>query len=438
MTPFELIQSLESENSRKIKESHIQNAWDEGCIEFFQGARLAYDALITFGVKKVPEHKGPGGEGLDWNQFKVLVDNLISRSLTGNAAREAIEKAMSVSTKVEWNDWYRRILIKDLRCGITEKTINSVLQKNSNAERFIVPVFTCQLAHDGSDHPKKMIGEKIVEVKLDGVRVLTVVYPSGRVDQYSRNGKELLNFEHIKSQFASIAENLTEPMVYDGEVMSNSFQDLMKQIHRKENVATNDAVLYLFDMLPLENFQNGGWLVDQITRMESLRDFVESNAEQLQNVRLLDQEIVDLDTNEGQTRFREINASAISGGYEGLMLKDITAPYELKRSYAWLKIKPTITVDLEVISIEEGTGKNVGKLGAFVCEGIDNGKRIQVNVGSGFTDEQRDSYWNNKNNVLGNTVEVLADAVTMNQDGSYSLRFPRFVRFRGFEPGEKF
>ena len=42
-----------------------------------------------------------------------------------------------------------------------------------------------------------------------------------------------------------------------------------------------------------------------------------------------------------------------------------------------------------------------------------------------------------RDHLLDRVVEVEADAVTQNQDGSYSLRFPRFVRFRGFEKDEK-
>jgi DNA ligase-1 len=93
---------------------------------------------------------------------------------------------------------------------------------------------------------------------------------------------------------------------------------------------------------------------------------------------------------------------------------------------------------LEVIGFEEGTGKNAGKLGALVCEGVDNGKTIKVNVGSGFSDEQREDFWQASSLVMGTIAEVLADAVTQNQDGSYSLRFPRFVRFRAFNKGDKF
>ena len=89
-----------------------------------------------------------------------------------------------------------------------------------------------------------------------------------------------------------------------------------------------------------------------------------------------------------------------------------------------------MTVDLTIVGLEEGTGKNVGKLGALVCEGTDDGRLIRCNVGSGLTDAQRDDYWVNKDILVGQTVEILCDVVTQNQDGGYSLRFPRFVRFR--------
>jgi DNA ligase-1 len=119
------------------------------------------------------------------------------------------------------------------------------------------------------------------------------------------------------------------------------------------------------------------------------------------------------------------------------MVKDPYAPYECKRTTNWLKIKPFIEVTLEVMDIEEGTGRNLGRLGALICEGDDDGKLIRVNVGSGFSDSDRDNIFASKANVVGHKVEVRADAVTQNQDGSYSLRFPRFKSFRGFEIGEK-
>ena len=218
-----------------------------------------------------------------------------------------------------------------------------------------------------------------------------------------------------------------------GEVMSSSFQDLMRQVHRKTDVQSQDAVLYLFDWLSLKEFQAGIASTDQTTRSGSLR----VTLDELEHVKILGQELVDLDTTEGAARFREINADAIRDGYEGIMIKDPSAPYECKRSTAWLKQKPFIEVSLSVVAVEEGTGKYEGKLGALVCEGEDDGRFIRVNVGSGFSDALRDNIWNARDGIAGNLVEVKADAVTQNQDGSYSLRFPRFKTFRGFEPGEK-
>jgi DNA ligase-1 len=92
---------------------------------------------------------------------------------------------------------------------------------------------------------------------------------------------------------------------------------------------------------------------------------------------------------------------------------------------------------LEVTNVEEGTGRNEGRLGALVCSGIDDGKTIVVNVGSGFSDNDRIEFWTDRDSVIGQIVEVRADAITQNQDGTYSLRFPRFLRFRGFKAGEK-
>jgi DNA ligase-1 len=258
---------------------------------------------------------------------------------------------------------------------------------------------------------------------------------------FSRNGKTLDNFPHIVEQISRVvkAKSTSKDMdlVLDGEIMSSSFQDLMKQVHRKDNVEAGDAILNLFDVLPLEDFEKGIYNKTQRVRSTMVSFWVEQNKDMLPNVTALTNEEVDLDTPDGWERFKAINQQAVLGGYEGIMIKDPEAPYECKRSVAWLKLKPFIEVSLEVIDVEEGTGKNVGRLGALVCSGQDDGKLITVNVGSGFSDDNRIEFWNSRDSVIGNIVEVRADAVTQNQDGTYSLRFPRFKGFRGFEIGEK-
>ena len=434
--PWEVIADLELDNSRLSKEAVIKVVATHGNDIFFEGCKLALDPMITFGLKQIPEKKDEDGAGLDWDDFVFVLDRLVDRSITGNAARDAVVEMMQSATNAQWNGWYRRILIKDLRCGVSDKTINKVVEK-INAD-YIVPTFTCQLAHDSANHEGKLSGKKLVEVKLDGVRVITVVWPDGRVLQFSRNGKELVNFVHIKQELALNANTFSEPMVLDGEVMSSSFQDLMKQVHRKDNVAASDAVLWLFDILPLRAFESGIFNMTQRDRSDWLHNWYDNNLNKsMSYIRCLDQAIVDLDTAEGQKLFRMYNKSAIENKYEGIMIKDPDASYECKRSTAWLKLKPFIEVSLEVVDLEEGTGRNQGRLGAIICEGEEDGRRIRVNVGSGFSDSDRDSFWQASDQLFGNVVEVRADAVTQNQDGTYSLRFPRFLRFRGFEPGEK-
>jgi len=428
--PQNIIKLLEADNSRLAKEAILLEAMDEGLPEFFEGLAMALDPLVTFGVKQVPEAT-VDGQGLSWPTFKELCRKLINRSLTGHAARDAIILCKDTATIEQWNGFYRRILIKDLRCGVSEKTVNKVAPGT-------VPVFTCALAHDSAKHEKKMVGKKQIEVKLDGVRVLAVCR-GGKVELFSRNGKQFHNFPHIIKEIENVLSCTPAPYdcVLDGEVMSADFQDLMKQLQRKDGKKANDAVLHLFDFIPLSDFLKGGWDKPQTYRSNLVKYWVLENNDILEHVQACEWEDVDLDTLEGQERFVALNKAAVDGGYEGVMIKDVDAPYECKRTHAWLKAKPFIEVTLEVKEIEEGTGRNEGRLGAFVCEGIDDGKDIRVNVGSGFTDVHRDDYWNHRSDIIGNLVEVRADAITQNQDGTYSLRFPRFKTFRGFEPGEK-
>jgi DNA ligase-1 len=303
-----------------------------------------------------------------------------------------------------------------------------------------VPVFEVMLAHDGANHEKKIQGKKLLEPKLDGVRVLTIVNMDNRtVTQYTRNGKLLENFGHITAALEANIDDFERSMVLDGEMVSTSFQALMKQVHRKDDVKANDAVLMLFDILPLSEFQAGKSVLGQRRRSNLLQSF-KGIFDKCSNIGVVPQEEVDLNEYAGELLFKEYNKDAIDAGYEGIMIKDVDAKYECKRSASWLKQKPFIEVSLTVTAVEEGTGKNEGRLGALVCEGIDDGKSIVVNVGSGFTDSDRDEYWSGKEAMLGQVVEVRADAITQNQDSedAYSLRFPRFLRFRGFSAGEKF
>ena len=430
-----IIRILEDHSGRLEKEGILDAEAKFDNTELFEGLRMCYDALTTFGVKKVPTHSGPDGQGLPWAAFKELAHLLATRQLTGHDARDAIELALSASTQRQWNDWYRRILIKDMRAGFTEGTVNRVCKKAY--PQFVIPVFECMLAHDGAKHEKKIAGKKLLEPKLDGVRVITVVNAENKTAvMYSRNGTLLENFGHITQAIEANIELFDRSCIIDGEMVSSSFQALMKQVHRKSDVDSNDARLMVFDMIPLSEFQRGESSLGQRRRSNALRA-MKPVFDRVGFLDIIPQIEVDLDSYVGELEFKQYNKDAIEAGFEGIMIKSVDAPYECKRSVSWLKMKPFIEVSLEITDVEEGTGKNVGRLGALVCSGVDDGRTIQVNVGGGFSDDDRIEFWNNRANLPGQIVEVRADAITQNQDGTYSLRFPRFLRFRGFAAGEK-
>ena len=142
--PQDIISQLEAHNSRLDKEEILYSAMEEGLDEFFEGVRMALDPLVTFGVKQVPEkaeNEVLSAQGLAWPTFKELARNLIDRKLTGHNARDAIILCKDLATAEQWNMFYRRILIKDLRCGVSEKTVNKVSKKFDG--KYSIPVFTC-------------------------------------------------------------------------------------------------------------------------------------------------------------------------------------------------------------------------------------------------------------------------------------------------------
>jgi DNA ligase-1 len=294
------------------------------------------------------------------------------------------------------------------------------------------------LAHDGANHESKITGKKLVEPKLDGVRCITVVdFESRTVTQYTRNGKELVNFPHIVKAFEDNMDNWGRSYVFDGEVVSTSFQALMKEVHRKENVQAQDAKLQLFDVVPLVEFKKGESVMGQRRRSAFLREnfskiFADSGC-----IEIVPQREFDLDVFTDEIEFKDYNREMVAAGFEGIMIKSIDGKWVGKRSTDWLKQKPFIEVSLEITDVEEGTGRNVGRLGAVICRGVDDGREILVNVGSGFTDSNRREFWDSRDTIPGQVIEVRADAITQNQDGTFSLRFPRFMRFRGFKIGEK-
>lgn len=296
------IKDLESSDSRIHKEKVIEKALMAAKLGstnaqcFLFNCYLAYNPFYTYNIKQVPETSGLEGKLNHWPQFWALCEALRTRSITGNAMRRAVEKCSEDFDSEEWNMVCRRVLIKDLRCGISEKTINKIVGKTD----WRIPTFGCQLATDSDSHPNKMQGEVRVEPKLDGVRVLAFVDMHNTVTLYSRNGKVFENFtviEDVLTKHASAIKNVLmtgQGVVLDGEIVAESFQALMKQAHRKHNANATDSVYNVFDFVPINNFQEAVWNCPQelrFSRLEQLRNLFDSNS----NVKLVNGITVDLD-----------------------------------------------------------------------------------------------------------------------------------------------
>lgn len=440
------INKLNESDGRLHKEDVLKQALEAATLgsinaQVFLGLlKACYNPYVTFGVKQIPDTVGIVSADNPWSEFNDLLIKLTNRELTGHAARDAILEMSERFDSTEWNTFLAPVLRRDMRAGISSTTINKICKKTD----YEIPIFGCQLATNSEGRPE-MKGIKRLEPKLDGVRVLMTVIPSDfgvTVVSYSRNGKVFENFTHIEEQISlnwttmvracagvDQGRSLIDGFVLDGEVIGNTFQELMRQARRKSDVQADDSVFNIFDIVPLSDFRNGHWnaqLKKRIALLDNMRPVIHT----MPNVELLPHIMVDLDTAAGKDQLERYAKDNVNAGFEGIMIKNMDAPYLCKRSTDWMKWKPTITVDLEVVGVEEGTGRNLGRLGALVCAGVDDGKEISVNVGSGFSDGDRDDYWTNRNLVIGRTAEILCDVITQNQDGTYSLRFPRFVRFR--------
>ena len=106
-------------------------------------------------------------------------------------------------------------------------------------------------------------------------------------------------------------------------------------------------------------------------------------------------------------------------------MRKAVSGWEDKRAKHQVKFKAELDCDLRVVGWEEGTGKNVGRLGALVCESEDGD--ICVNVGSGYSDEQRTSF---TKAMIGSVITVMYNARITERSGEQSLFLPRFVEVR--------
>ena len=177
----------------------------------------------------------------------------------------------------------------------------------------------------------------------------------------------------------------------------------------------------IFDVLPVWEFDKGESSACYRERSEQLDRLAEELAGS-ENVGVID----NLYQGTDQSRIWEFLDEMVVEDKEGLMV-NLDVPYKCRRHNGILKVKRFYTMDLPIVSCEEGSGRLAGILGALVVSL--NGDLVRV--GSGFTDAQRISFWENRENLVGTLCEVKYKEISSDKTtGSRSLQFPVFVSLR--------
>lgn len=381
---------------------------------------LALDPYTQFYIRRIMPYKtGVRNTHITLTQALDELEKFSSRTLTGNAAFHHLHWILE-SLDADDAKVIERVIEKDLRCGVSEATVNKIWPN-------LIPTYPVMLA-SGFDEKimNKMTYPAYVQLKLDGMRFNAIV-ENGKVDFRSRNGKQIDLLGNLEAEFLQLAGEL--PVVFDGELVvrerSGNIMNRQKGngiLNKavKGTVSENEAGMVeavVWDIIPLDHFKQGESKCSYESRFQILEAMeMPERVSLIENIEVISED-------EAHHLFEEYFAK----GEEGIILKDITKGWEDKRVKHQVKFKGELECDLRCVDWQEGTGKNVGRLGALVLESADG--IIQVNVGSGFTDEQRDKY--TKSNTVGKIVAVKYNArICDKKTNVESLFLPVFLELR--------
>lgn len=395
--------SLIQENPKKLVKETLLSSYDDR--DFLMKVLLyTYNPYYVYGLNK---------KSIDYDTYMPSVASfedifqLLDYLKANNTGKDIYKVTANnfISQFYENKELMKNILLKDLRCGIGIETINKVFKG-------LIPTFKVALCNPydkESDLPKECA---IVQPKLDGVRCIAIVSENGAVELYTRNGSKLSGYEEIENELSTTS---LLGFVFDGEIIGSNFDNIMESLFAKQ--VGKQATYCIFDCMTLEEFETRNCSKEYSQRLELVEDaFLNyKNLKSITSTYLYESEIT-------EANIKKLCELEVSCGYEGIVIKDSLARYEFKRSKSWIKYKNMLTDDYEVIDAQEGEGKYKGTLGALLVD-VDG---VVVKVGSGFSDEQRDTIWQNFSQFENTIAEVQYQEKT--KDGS--LRFPVFIKFR--------
>lgn len=416
MTIFSIFKNLEATSSRNEKISILQSNADDVLLK--RVLVYALDPFKNFYIRKIPAYTPANANQADTLDAVISsLDVLVSREVTGNAAIAHLTKLLSSLTDEDSNI-LERIVSKDLRCGVSDSTVNKVWKN-------LIPSYPCMLCSGYEDKLiERMSFPAYAQLKMDGMRFNAIVH-SGKVEFRSRNGKQLDLLGHLEQDFVCLANGAN--VVFDGELLVKidgqiAPRQIGNGILSKANKGTltdKEAQLVhatLWDMIPHTDFTAGVSPKMYINRLESLKQLVLP-----ERIHLVDH--VEVDSIKAAQKIFE---QYLAEGQEGIILKNPNGVWEDKRAKHQIKFKGELECDLRIVGWEEGTGKNTGRLGALVLESEDG--IVKVNVGTGFTDANRDEI---TRDVIGRICAIKYNARIIDQKtGVHSLFLPVWVELR--------
>ena len=408
---------LASTSSIKVKKQLLAERRDDGNVKKFLDYLLNpffVTGISEKKIRKVVSIERP----VQFHSFDELMA-YVRKNHTGSDDILASVQAYLDSVNPELRTFYIGIITKTIRVGCDAKTVNDAL-----GYEFIHQWEVQQAYQIG----KLKMNENewfSLSQKLNGVRG---TYFEGKL--ISRQGKEFTGLEHILEDIQQLIPNSDE-WVVDGELIRKNVEHISDNenfrlttgILSQEDGDKRQIQLVIFDILPKAEFLRGESRLRYRDRLEQLKDLEQRiQRRNLSNLRIVDV----LYTGNDMSMISKCLDRMIAGGKEGLMLNR-NCKYFTRRHNGILKVKQFYTVDLEIVDLEEGTGRLSGTLGAFVVRYKNN----YLRVGSGMTDDQRKKFWNDGLNLIGRVIEVkYKDESYDHRTGLRSLQFPTFVQLR--------
>lgn len=408
---------LASTSSIKAKKQLLAERRDDGNVKKYLDYLL--NPFFVTGISEKKIRKVVSVERpIQFHSFDELMA-YVRKNHTGSDDILASVQAYLDSVNPELRTFYIGIITKTIRVGCDAKTVNDALGYE------FIPQWEVQQAYQIGKLKMNENEWFSLSQKLNGVRG---TYFEGKL--ISRQGKEFTGLEHILEDIRQLIPNSDE-WVVDGELIRKNVEHISDNenfrlttgILSQEDGDKRQIQLVIFDILPKAEFLRGESQLRYRDRLEQLKDLEQRiQRRNLSNLRIVDV----LYTGNDMSMISKCLDRMIAEGKEGLMLNR-NCKYFTRRHNGILKVKQFYTVDLEIVDLEEGTGRLSGTLGAFVVRYKNN----YLRVGSGMTDDQRKKFWDDGLNLIGRVIEVkYKDESYDRRTGLRSLQFPTFVQLR--------